>query len=202
MRAQYNTHAGNVRLVGGAVGLDFVNTVNSMLVAQPKEYLETYADLLTWSVHAQACTSAEAAQLHQLAAAQPAAAHACLERGWRVRASLFRLLTSAPQAEDVRCLNTELQTTPNRQQLAISADQLVWAAAQPLRLDRPLWSVVWSAADILTSAQHQQVRQCAGAGCSWLFLDTTGGRRHWCSMQDCGNRAKAQRHYQRLRATD
>jgi predicted RNA-binding Zn ribbon-like protein len=42
------------------------------------------------------------------------------------------------------------------------------------------------------------VGECEGEGCSWLFLDTSRNRsRRWCSMEDCGNRAKARRHYER-----
>ena len=37
-------------------------------------------------------------------------------------------------------------------------------------------------------------------GCGWVFLDETKNRRRrWCSMKDCGNRAKARRHYARQR---
>lgn len=38
-----------------------------------------------------------------------------------------------------------------------------------------------------------------GTGCGWLFLDASPTRRRrWCSMSDCGNRAKATR-YRRQR---
>jgi predicted RNA-binding Zn ribbon-like protein len=40
------------------------------------------------------------------------------------------------------------------------------------------------------------IEQCEGDVCGWLFLDRSpAGRRRWCSMRDCGNRAKARRHY-------
>ncbi len=58
--------------------------------------------------------------------------------------------------------------------------------------------MLWSAADLLTTAELALVGECAGEGCSWLFLDTSRNRsRLWCSMEDCGNRAKARRHYAR-----
>src|SRR5438270_478076 len=38
--------------------------------------------------------------------------------------------------------------------------------------------------------------------CAWLFLDTTKNHsRRFCTMKECGNRAKQRRHYQRKRAT-
>lgn len=43
-----------------------------------------------------------------------------------------------------------------------------------------------------------RVRSCEHEACVLWFLDTSkGGRRRWCSMDRCGNRAKAQRHYKR-----
>jgi predicted RNA-binding Zn ribbon-like protein len=62
-------------------------------------------------------------------------------------------------------------------------------------LDRIFWPITRSAAELLTSADIDRVRECDGRGCGWLFLDTSkAGRRRWCSMAICGNRAKARRH--------
>ena len=47
-----NTVAGDVRLVGGRLCLDFVNTVDSYLKPQPKEYLVDYAAFVAWGRHA------------------------------------------------------------------------------------------------------------------------------------------------------
>jgi predicted RNA-binding Zn ribbon-like protein len=45
-----------------------------------------------------------------------------------------------------------------------------------------------------------RLRQCGDDGCGWLFLDRSkNGSRRWCSSADCGNRARARRHYQRAR---
>jgi len=37
------------------------------------------------------------------------------------------------------------------------------------------------------------IRECPGEDCGYLFRDTSRGRRRWCSMKTCGNRAKVQR---------
>jgi len=61
-------------------------------------------------------------------------------------------------------------------------------------LERVLWSVTLTAADLLTSGDLSQVRLCDGEDCGWLFLDTSRNHsRHWCDMKDCGNRAKVRR---------
>ncbi len=50
------------------------------------------------------------------------------------------------------------------------------------------------------SRDRAAVRRCGNPGCTLLFLDTSkSGRRRWCSMQTCGNRAKVAAHYQRSR---
>ncbi|MFN6120569.1 MAG: CGNR zinc finger domain-containing protein [Actinomycetes bacterium] len=55
----------------------------------------------------------------------------------------------------------------------------------------------------LASEQPRRVRRCDHEHCVLWFLDTSkSGRRRWCSMDRCGNRAKARRHYERTRAAN
>jgi predicted RNA-binding Zn ribbon-like protein len=75
----------------------------------------------------------------------------------------------------------------------------VWRPANAPDLDLPLLAVAWSAAGLLTSPAARTVGACPGDGCGWLFTDPRG-RRRWCSMAMCGNRAKARRHTARQRA--
>jgi predicted RNA-binding Zn ribbon-like protein len=53
-----------------------------------------------------------------------------------------------------------------------------------------------------TPAERARIRICASDTCSARFYDRSpAGRRRWCSMQGCGNVAKARRHRARLAAT-
>jgi predicted RNA-binding Zn ribbon-like protein len=53
-------------------------------------------------------------------------------------------------------------------------------------------------ADLLAVPSFDRLRECQGERCGWLFIDSSkSGRRRWCTMEDCGNRAKARRYYQR-----
>ena len=63
--------------------------------------------------------------------------------------------------------------------------------------------VVESAADALVSGELSRVRRCAAEPpCPRVFLDTSrNGRRRWCDMKSCGNRAKAARHRVATRVT-
>jgi predicted RNA-binding Zn ribbon-like protein len=51
-----------------------------------------------------------------------------------------------------------------------------------------------------TASERARVRICASETCSARFNDRSpAGRRRWCSMQTCGNAAKARRHRARRR---
>jgi len=61
--------------------------------------------------------------------------------------------------------------------------------------------VAVSVVSILSDEREvSRVKLCPGHDCGWLFLDETrNGRRRWCLMETCGNRAKARRNYARRR---
>lgn len=72
-------------------------------------------------------------------------------------------------------------------------------ASDPLAVLAP---IALGAAELLTSADPARVRRCAAEDCHEWFVDTSkGGRRRWCSMERCGNRAKAARHRRKRRAS-
>lgn len=61
-------------------------------------------------------------------------------------------------------------------------------------LDDLLAQVAASAVELLTTGPLERVGECPS--CGWLFVDTSrNGRRRWCSMDTCGARVKARRHY-------
>jgi predicted RNA-binding Zn ribbon-like protein len=52
------------------------------------------------------------------------------------------------------------------------------------------------------SPDAERLRICASDTCDWIFFDSSRtGRRRWCDMTTCGNRAKAARHRARTRDT-
>ncbi|MGE5292898.1 MAG: CGNR zinc finger domain-containing protein [Micromonosporaceae bacterium] len=61
----------------------------------------------------------------------------------------------------------------------------------------------WLAAAIVASAADhtwERLKICADDTCQWAFLDSSKNRsKHWCSMRECGNRAKT-RAYRARRA--
>ena len=63
-------------------------------------------------------------------------------------------------------------------------------------LDAMLWPIARAAADLLASSDVALVRACSSPTCQWFFLDTSKNHhRRWCSMKQCGNRAKVRKFY-------
>ncbi len=49
--------------------------------------------------------------------------------------------------------------------------------------------------EAIATGQTDRFRICANDGCRWVFEDTSrAGRRRWCDMASCGNRAKVRRY--------
>ena len=66
---------------------------------------------------------------------------------------------------------------------------------------RPAVMAAASLLDLLAEAPDR-IRRCQNPSCVLWFYDTTRNRtRRWCSMAVCGNRAKARRHYDRVKST-
>ena len=104
-------------------------------------------------------------------------------------------------ADDFAALKAALAAAPPRRQLDGSDGRYGWTLER-LRPALPdlLAPVLWSAGDLLVNAERRRIRQCANEKCQWLFLDESkSGTRRWCDMTSCGNRAKAQRHYSKLK---
>ena len=99
-------------------------------------------------------------------------------------------------------LNEELAGAMARSQVVPTDSGFTWLWAEGGKaLDCVLWPIARSAADLLTEGPLLAIRRCEGRGCGWLFLDTSRNRtRRWCDMRICGNRAKARRHHERMKA--
>jgi len=193
-------------LTGGRLCLDFVNTVSGSR-ARPTERLHGYEDLVAWAGQAKALGEDDADRLSAEAQHRPRDAAAALADALRLREALFRILAArvdlrTPESADMELVNGALSKALVHQRVVRTPGGFAWGWADDARrLDRILWPVVRSAADLLTSPDLSRVRRCAGANCDWLFMDMSRNQtRRWCNMQECGNRAKAKRYYQRHRA--
>lgn len=199
--------AGTMKLVGGDLCLDFVNTVGGRLpdAGRPgtrvtDDKLASYDDLVAFGLHRGILDDAAGRGLLRRARARPAAAHAVLERARAFREALHRTLRALmqrkrPLPRDLEWINAEVRACRTREELKARGRGLQWEwRSSASTLAMPLWPVVRAAAALVTSSALPGLRQCGGHGCGWLFLDRSRNRRRrWCSMEDCGNREKVRR---------
>ena len=67
--------------------------------------------------------------------------------------------------------------------------------AKNLELEQALGFVAADAVALFGTNDRQRLKICGHERCGILFEDRSNGlRRQWCSMKDCGNRAKARRY--------
>jgi len=194
-----------LNLVGGALCLDFVNTVDPRHVPDRREYLDSYPVLAAWGDQAGAIGTDQHGRLSEAAAGDPAEAGRVLDRAIRLREALYPLFSRAadgqpPAPGDLGVLQAELTRALSHLRVTWSPAGFAqeWESDSPA-LDRVLWPVSWSAAELLAHGPLDRIRECPGQGnCGWLFLDLSkNASRRWCDMRVCGNRAKARRHHAR-----
>lgn len=186
--------------------LDFANSIGQHDDLSA-DYLRTYADLLAWSLDVGLLTPEKADHLYAQAQARPAQAAAVLAGAITLREAIYAMLSDVaheqpPHAAALAVLNAALTEAMAHMQLAVDEAQARWEwLYQPDDLSQMLGPVAWSVVEVLQSDDRRTLRECEGSNCNWLFLDTSRNHsRRWCSMQSCGNRAKAKRHYHRGRA--
>lgn len=197
-------HAGMLELIGGYTCLDFCNTV-SVRGASGREYLNAYADLVRWGVHASVLQPRKARQLLALAEATPAEARRTFKQALAWRETLFRVFASlaartSPKRADVQVLDAMMCEAQAQRQLTVMSGQLIWQPMNDgLSLVLPLWSVAESAAKLIASPAIHKLKKCANSSeCDWLFVDTSkNGSRRWCGMALCGSLNKVRRYYER-----
>lgn len=208
------THAttlDTLKHVGGDPALDFVNTVHHWIGTGPqREYLADYADLLRWARDADVVDAHAARVLAQAAATHPRSALRMYRDALALREAIHEIMQASivQRAADARltqvfdhwyrrALRTRGATVDARGRFSVE-----WCfGGNPLPLDVPLLKLAWAAARFLRTVEPGRLKQCpAEPGCGWLFHDTSKNRsRRWCDMSDCGNTAKARRHYARVR---
>jgi predicted RNA-binding Zn ribbon-like protein len=197
----------NFSFVGGNLALDFTNTVGAYKGDERHDHFETYEDVVRWGRQAEVLSAESAARLEELARKQPDEAARVLARTQAVRYAIHYLFEavsagSDPGEEDLETLNSELAHSMQHGRIEHHGDHYAWGwNGLGEELDSMLWPPVRAAADLLLSEERKRVSLCAGDTCGWLFIDMSRNRsRHWCDMRDCGNRAKARRHYKRKQA--
>jgi predicted RNA-binding Zn ribbon-like protein len=192
-------------LVAERLWLDFVNTDAT---AQGTDALYDFERFVRWLVTAEVLDAERAATMHRRAQQQPTGALAVLGDARRVRAVLRGLAERGVHAHEARLealneINRVLGRSAGTRRVELQEDGTFARTFVPVgdAFAGLLIPVVESAADALILGELARVRRCADQRCGRVFQDETkNGRRRWCDMATCGNRAKAARHRMKLHA--
>lgn len=191
--------------VGERLWLDFVNCEFGI---RRYDALRDFETLVRWLETAIVLDAERAAGIRRRAQQQPAGASAALVDARRVRGALRALAERGPTSERVRTdglaeINRVLGRSAGTRRVELRHDGTFIRSFVPVgdAFAGLVIPVVESAADALILGELSRVRRCADARCQRVFFDNTkNGRRRWCDMATCGNRAKAARHREKLRA--
>jgi predicted RNA-binding Zn ribbon-like protein len=188
--------------VGGHPCLDFINTrlmVNHRLV----DLLRTFADLVEWLARSGLVEPRQAEIVRQQWRGTPEAEQA-LGAARTLRDVLHAMVEQIAAAQDVtpaavEAINRVLDLEQGRAFVAREGSRFIrrFEPAFPSP-DHLLVPIAEAAADLLTGVDLSRIKKCESSECVLYFYDTSKNHtRRWCSMNQCGNRMKVARHYQR-----
>jgi predicted RNA-binding Zn ribbon-like protein len=164
------------RFRGGHLALDLAATLAGRLKDQHKELLSSPRDLDRWLVSSGLATKSPHASEQDVALARA------------LREAIYDLACGRNSAAARKQLNRIAALPPAAPQLSASGALVRKGNAAAL-----LATLAGGAIELFGDSEARRIRQCEGDNCAILFLDhSRSGQRRWCSMEGCGNRAKAQ----------
>jgi len=189
-----------INLLGSHPALDFVNTVDSRGERWGPEFLNSYADLVTWARRVDIVDEEEQRTLLALAKRSPSDAQKELICARELREALHRIFLVEAQSKPVREKDLELLNEATRRAQAQRAlfcrgNAIEWRRLPAIQMNAVATRVCLLAADLLTSRwSRRPIQVCEGTNCGWLFLDhSRNGRRRWCSDRTCGSHARVRK---------
>jgi predicted RNA-binding Zn ribbon-like protein len=194
------TSGGAFVFIGERLWLDYVNT-DDVRRGVRVDALRDFEWLVRWLDAGGVLDAERAAGIRRRAQQQPAGAAAALVDARRIRASLRALAERGLHSEKIRAdalleINRVLGRSAGTRRVEGREDGSFARAFVPVgdAFAGLMIPVVESAADALVQGELLRVRRCADPRCPRVFFDSTrNGRRRWCDMSACGNRAKAAR---------
>jgi predicted RNA-binding Zn ribbon-like protein len=160
---------------GGHVALDLAATLAGRLKLEHRELLATPADLDRWLVAS------------GLAAGKPHSTDLDMKLARELRETIYAIAIGQASKADRDRLNAVAAAGAAPPQLDASGKMVRSGTAAQL-----LGSLAQQAVELFGGPAFSRVRQCDGSGCARFFVDLSrSGARRWCSMESCGNRAKA-----------
>jgi len=128
---------------------------------------------------------------------------------WLLRDAIKTLMTNqidhqSLSQDAIEVVNRHLCHAPMQKKLlTIDEEVSLQPLYQKLTLEQFLGKIAHEAAELLASSKSEQIKSCSNEKCILMFLDTSRSKkRRWCSMERCGNRAKAANFYHANKVND
>ena len=192
-----------VRLDGGRLCLNFVNTIHDRHAPALEDYIVTAERFFEWSLRAGAI---ESSRNRSRRLQSPRAASTLGADVRRLRARLHTLFSALIDGAPVPTAAVhELDKWIHRawRQMHVDPSATGWLRRIKPRPahHEPLEAIALSALELLRTSDLARLRRCqAPNACGWLFYDDTkNGSRRWCSMSNCGVFFKMRRYRTRNR---
>jgi predicted RNA-binding Zn ribbon-like protein len=175
-----------IKLRGGALSLDFANSVDwteDRAMVEGTDALIELDSLDRWGT--------------RLGVAGAPGGPAELARARALREALHGIFSALAHGgePDLAVVHDVYAEAVAAATLTLSG--LDWPRSEPRRVR---FAVAADAVALITDpGRAARLHRCPGRDCGWVFLDTSG-RRRWCSMDTCGSREKMRRMYARRKA--
>lgn len=183
--------------LGGRPAVDLANTLRERWWREV-ETLVTATDLTSWLTRAELLPEGSKVRATRAQLAEARYLREAIDAG--IRAVVAGEIIPAAA---IATINGHLPAAEVGERLVTGSDGVPTLARVNLRgaVDHALGLIAHDAALLLGTEERRRARICASETCSARFYDRSpAGRRRWCSMQGCGNVAKARRHRERERA--
>jgi predicted RNA-binding Zn ribbon-like protein len=170
--------------IAGHPALDFANTVYQRRPELGRDLLDSAGALARWLERAGLLSSAESRVLVD---------DASLAEARNVRGLLWRVFDAQIDGQPLPTEALADLFGVVRDGLDLGLSVAADGSPAPLTARGACAALALEGIKLALNPPGRPVRTCDR--CGWFFLDTSRGRRRrWCSMQTCGNRAKASRY--------
>ncbi|MFE2642637.1 CGNR zinc finger domain-containing protein [Streptomyces nigra] len=104
-----------------------------------------------------------------------------------------------PRPEALVLVNRLARPHPPTPRLEWTPEGVRSSGREQLTVQQLMSTIARDLIDLMSDSEcRSRMHACASEACRMIYLDTPGGRtRKWCSMQRCGNQAKAASHRRR-----
>ena len=155
----------SLKLLGGRLCLDFINTQGWRGREDSGEYLNTYDDLIAWCSHVEMLSKQEARVRSQRSDENHLAAESALNHAIEFREIIFRVFSSIAEGNssannDLSVFNKYLETTMRLSQIIKKKNGFYWdTTGDKAKLDWVLNPILRSAADLMVPEELRKVKK-------------------------------------------